>query len=228
MARIRSIHPDTCKSETLARISPNAERTFWRLLTECDDEGRVRDHPKLLKAALFPLHDTVTADDVDNDLSELAQHGLIVRYEKDDKPCIAVISWDEYQHPKHPTPSKLPPHGDCPTPVLPQDAPRSGPRSGVEIGEGEGHRSGHCTFGAEFEKFWNCYPRLVGKATAQSAFATAARKFGPDVIIAGAERLRDDPNLPEKQFIPHPTTWIHRQGWDDEPLPSRNGEEEWV
>jgi hypothetical protein len=44
------------------------------------------------------------------------------------------------------------------------------------------------------------------------------------VILGGAVRLRDDPNR-EQQFTPHPTTWLNRDGWEDEPLPprSRNG-----
>ena len=50
----------------------------------------------------------------------------------------------------------------------------------------------------------------------------AAAKFGVDVILAGAERVRDDPNRPEIRFIPHPTTWLRRQGWDDDPSPSED------
>ena len=40
-------------------------------------------------------------------------------------------------------------------------------------------------------------------------------------VIDGMRRLAADPNLPEPQFIPHPTTWLERNGWEDDPLPSR-------
>lgn len=72
-----------------------------------------------------------------------------------------------------------------------------------------------------FDEFWAAYPRKVGKQKARTKFTTATKRADPHTIIAGAKRLATDPNLPEKQFIPHPTTWLERDGWDDEPLPPR-------
>ena len=74
-----------------------------------------------------------------------------------------------------------------------------------------------------FERFWSAYPRKVGKAKARTAFATACKRANPEAVIDGAHALAADPNLPEQQFIPHPTTWLARDGWDDEPLPQRRG-----
>jgi hypothetical protein len=39
--------------------------------------------------------------------------------------------------------------------------------------------------------------------------------------VDGAIRLAADPNLPEVAFIPHPSTWLNRGGWDDAPYPPR-------
>lgn len=76
----------------------------------------------------------------------------------------------------------------------------------------------------EFDEFWSAYPRKVGKPKARSAFAAAVARALPSDVIAGAERLRDDPNRdPSDAFTPHPTTWLNRDGWEDPPLPSRNG-----
>ena len=73
-----------------------------------------------------------------------------------------------------------------------------------------------------FDEFWDAYPRKVGKKKARAKFAAAVKAAGDaQRIIDGAERLACDPNLPDKQFIPHPTTWLERGGWDDEPLPDR-------
>jgi predicted transcriptional regulator len=41
-------------------------------------------------------------------------------------------------------------------------------------------------------------------------------------MMDGVRRLAADPNLPEKQFIPHPATWLRRCGWLDEPYPERH------
>lgn len=73
-------------------------------------------------------------------------------------------------------------------------------------------------FSKLFAEFWDSYPRKVGKAAAERAFAKCDVKF---LAIAGARRLANDPNLPEMQFIPHPTTWLNRAGWEDDPLPPR-------
>ncbi|MGW1740497.1 hypothetical protein ACWCPQ_16995 [Nocardia sp. NPDC001965] len=74
---------------------------------------------------------------------------------------------------------------------------------------------------AGFVEFWAAYPRRTDKGGARKAYAKAARKVDPSVIVAAARRLADDPNLPEPRFIPHPSTWLNGERWDDGPLPSR-------
>lgn len=72
-----------------------------------------------------------------------------------------------------------------------------------------------------FSEFWQVYPRKVGKGAAKKAFAKAHAKANGDVVL-GAQRFAADPNLPyEKNFIPHPATWLNDERWDDEPLPHR-------
>lgn len=76
---------------------------------------------------------------------------------------------------------------------------------------------------SRFDEFWSLVPRKVGKDKARSAYAAAVKRAGDEqTIIDGMRRFAADPNLPEKQFIPHPTTWLRRGGWGDEPLPPRN------
>ena len=72
-----------------------------------------------------------------------------------------------------------------------------------------------------FEDFYAAYPRKVGRTAAEKAFEKALDSAPSEVIIEAARKLASDPNLPEKQFIPHPATWLNRGGWDDEPLPPR-------
>jgi len=138
MGRIRSIYPDACISQTLADISPREERTFWRLLTYCDDKGRCRADARLIKAAIYPLHDDMLPQEVQKDLDGLSRVGLIQFYTVEGRGYLFVTSWEEFQHPKNPTPSKLPPPGNSfpnPTPELPQDLPTPNP---LELGDGDG------------------------------------------------------------------------------------------
>jgi hypothetical protein len=71
-----------------------------------------------------------------------------------------------------------------------------------------------------FDNFWNTYPRKVGKDSAKRAFVKAAKTVDANVILKGAARLAQDPNLPDPQYVPYPATWINRGGWDDEPYPA--------
>ena len=62
--------------------------------------------------------------------------------------------------------------------------------------------------------------RRVGKDEAVKAYDKALRRASAAQILLGAHRMANDPNLPEKQFIPHPATWLNRGGWQDEPYPA--------
>lgn len=75
-----------------------------------------------------------------------------------------------------------------------------------------------------FDEFWDACPRKVGKGKARSAFRRAVKRAGDAAtVVDGMRRLAVDPNLPEPRFIPHPTTWLNRDGWGDDPLPEGSG-----
>lgn len=73
----------------------------------------------------------------------------------------------------------------------------------------------------EFSEFWIHYPRKVEKLAAVKAFRKALEVTTAQKILEGVIRLANDPNLPPKQFIPHPSTWLNGGGWDNEPYPER-------
>ena len=77
-------------------------------------------------------------------------------------------------------------------------------------------------FSNSFEQFWAAYPRKVGKAAASKVFEKAlASGIKAEELILAAVMLGLDPNLPATQFVPYPTTWLNRAGWQDEPYPER-------
>jgi hypothetical protein len=71
-----------------------------------------------------------------------------------------------------------------------------------------------------FKSFWEKYPRKVEKIDAKKAFAKAYKQHGQEVLD-GVDRLANDPNLPPKQFIPYPASWLRAGGWTNEPYPER-------
>ena len=71
-----------------------------------------------------------------------------------------------------------------------------------------------------FTEFWTAYPRKVGKAAALKAWRQATKRQSSSEIVAACRAMAADPNLPtDRRLIPHPTTWLNRDGWDDEPYP---------
>lgn len=68
----------------------------------------------------------------------------------------------------------------------------------------------------EFEEFWNAYPKRVGKGKAHAAFTKATQHTHAQTIIQAAAQYAQAPGLPEKQYIPHPTTWLNAESWEDD------------
>lgn len=239
MPRIRSVHPDICQSEKMAQLRAELERTFVRLWTHCDDEGRCEDRPRILKAALYPEHVKITAESIDRELDELAAHKLIHRYEQDGRRYIQVRSWDEYQHPQRASKSKYPP----PPATLPDDSgtpPRElpaqeGEGEGAGDGEGEGAGEGAATkdpLAVAFEAFWEKYPKNKAgkkpeKDKAYQAFKRISQTQRTQAFIAVQNyRTACDQDL---ELPKHAFRWLRDRTFEDwltpaEPKPAaRNG-----
>lgn len=112
MSRIRTIKPDAFCSETLSEVSLSAERTFFGLLTEADDQGRLKERPAVLNGALWSLRPEHTVRDMEDDLNQLARADLLCRYEVDGVKHMHLPTFLKHQRINRPTASKLPP---CPT-----------------------------------------------------------------------------------------------------------------
>jgi len=74
---------------------------------------------------------------------------------------------------------------------------------------------------SQFDSFWSYYPKKVDKGAAQRAFRKAAKTGDVGLIVKGAKDYAEDPNLPEKQFIKNPATWLNAEAWNNGPLPKR-------
>lgn len=109
MSRIRSIKPESCLSETLAELSDRACLLFAYLPCFCDDEGRMRYTPRLIKAQVFPLRDQITVDDCEAMVEELATHKLVIVYIAEGQQLLQVTNFLEHQHPQKPKASQFPP-----------------------------------------------------------------------------------------------------------------------
>ena len=113
MARTRMIKADFFRSRSLAKVSRDARLTFIGLWTEADSAGRGVAHPAILKGAIWPLEDDMTADQVAAHLTELADTGHITLYADDAGDALfQVTNWTKHQSAayrtgdsKHPAPT---------------------------------------------------------------------------------------------------------------------------
>ncbi|POX43040.1 hypothetical protein C3486_02125 [Streptomyces sp. Ru73] len=128
MARIRTLKPEAFASESLAEVSVHAERTFFGLLTQCDDHGRFRDQPAVIAGLLWSLRPEHGPVGVEDDLNQLAMAGLICRYEVNGKRYLHIITFKQHQRINRPSGIR---HPDCPVhdaerPSTDEVAPASG------------------------------------------------------------------------------------------------------
>lgn len=78
------------------------------------------------------------------------------------------------------------------------------------------------TYPAEFEEWWATYPRKVGKGKAVKDWQRAMKRTDNHTLINASRRLAafHEAEGTDPRFIPHPSTWLNRDGWDDDLTPS--------
>jgi len=95
------------------------------MIVEADDAGRLNCDADQLRALTWAYDRKIRVADVESAIQRLMGLGLIRLYTVNDIRYAAFPSWSDHQHPKYPTPSKLPAPPDT---DLPQDSPSSPPR----------------------------------------------------------------------------------------------------
>lgn len=226
MSRIRSVKPELFLDGKLAQVSIQARYVYVGLFTESDDEGRMLASTKRIAGSLFPHDDDIGAKEVAVWLAELERLGRIVRYADAETQYFYLPNFHRHQKISHPTPSRLP---APPEEVLRAagEAPESLPPD-LELGTGnreQGTRSTTTLALPRFADFYEIFPRHVGRRRAEQAFQTAVKRVtkaggDPSIILDGARRYAADPNR-EDEFTAHPSTWLNRDGWEDESEPVR-------
>jgi len=106
MARIRSIKPEFFTSEDIKALPLRARLTFIGLWTFADDYGNAKAVHALIKAAVWPLDDEITAEHVAEDLGLLEAGGQIRFYEVDGRSYLSILAWSQHQKVDRPSAAK--------------------------------------------------------------------------------------------------------------------------
>lgn len=118
--RQRDLHPGFFDNPELSALGPDAQLLFAGLWCYADREGRLKDHPLRIRAAVFPYRPELDAVIL---LDALEGAGFIVRYEVDGAALVWIPTFKDHQH-VHPreSASKIPP---CPLEGTTKDIPRA-------------------------------------------------------------------------------------------------------
>ena len=92
----RILKESICTSESIDRLSWLEEVTFYRLIVNCDDYGRMDARPPILRARLFPLK-SLTDKQVQSAIESLRSAGMIDLYAVDGRSYLQIRKWERHQ-----------------------------------------------------------------------------------------------------------------------------------
>ena len=93
----RVVRGEINSSQSLSRVSLEADLTFRALIVAVDDFGRLDARPGLLKALLFPLRESVTAAKLEKWIGELDAEGCVRLYEVDGRRYLQLTGWEKHR-----------------------------------------------------------------------------------------------------------------------------------
>ena len=231
MARMRYIKPSFWTDSKIVQLSSWARLFFIGLWNFADcGEGHLSDDPSALKRLIL-MDDDVSGEDT---INELVDAGLVARLQTlSGRKYLHIVRFADHQKvEKRWSPTCFvcsetrPPSTnlDEPLPITPTVPP---PLQEVtqEGRGGEGKKKTSSTAlrstadGPDFARFWDAYPRKVGKGEARKVWTKVVNAGAdPDQIIAGTERYRDDPMRKRKdiEYTKHPGPWLNAERWTDQ------------
>lgn len=109
MARQRFIWPGIWKDPVFGRLTSDEQLLFIGLFSVADDEGRLLADPSYLRAEIFPYKAFSVRKMTTLKHNLVGKCANVFLYRADEQSYIALLKWDEYQHPKYPKASKIPP-----------------------------------------------------------------------------------------------------------------------
>jgi len=92
------------------KLSRFAENLFYRLVMKADDYGNMQSNPIILKSDLYPLQPTTRITEISQALFDLADLGIIVLYDAEEKGYLHIKNYRQqlrWPTPKHPLPPFL-------------------------------------------------------------------------------------------------------------------------
>lgn len=204
-------------SRKVNRLTDRAALLYTWLIPHTDDYGHLEGDAFSIKAKIFPMR-KIKESEIEKDLALIEKNGLIFRYEIGQEQYIEIVGFDNFQVFRtdrvrvklHPFPKGF------------QTA-----TSGIPMGEivslSEVKLS-QVKLSEAFVIFWESYPKKVAKRKAELAFKKIKASEYPKIFEALEKHKKTDQwTKDDGKFIPHPTTWLNQERWNDQ-LEVKKGE----
>lgn len=237
--RSRNIKPGFFKDDLLAECDPLARLLFVGLWCLADREGRLECRSKKIKAEILPYDNC----DVLKLLDQLIDKHFIVVYKYDDAYFIEIPMFLQHQHCHvKEMPSTIPAPDETESCTVLKRPLIDSLLLNTEYPLRKSRTKPIPRLDESFENFWQAYPKKKSKGEAEKAWSKITFVNGLyESIISKVELLKQSPDWQKDngQWIPHPSTWLNRKGWEDEvelskptptPVytPTRRDEESWA
>jgi hypothetical protein len=242
----RVLRDDILRSERLDKISGDAESLYYRLMVAADDLGRFEAHGAAIGTKCYPRRvPPVTRmasfaefmGKMEELLKELVEAELVFLYNIGNERFGTFYKWRQRLRIVK---KKFP---DPPHDVLAKCAVDDGRDDKQYDGHTDGHADGHNVVlypnpnpnqkpkpkpdPELFDRFWQEYPKKIGKPLAEKAFyAVLGKSEDPSVVfqamLVGIQNHKkcDQWCRDRGMFIPYPASWLHQRRWEDEVTPS--------
>lgn len=215
---VRLLREGILTSERVNSLSIGAEVFYRRLMSVVDDYGRYYAKSVLLRTACFPLRvDTVKDKDIAAWLSECTEAGLILLYAEDGKHYLQLL---DFRQQIRTNKSKFPAPDEQMLSNSKADAKQLLATAHLDVDvdvdvcgdESDG-------VAVEFARFWESYPKKVGKPAALRAFKAAKINGDLERVLDALRQHRESVQWTgdNGRYIPNPATWLNQRRWEDEP-----------
>lgn len=239
--RARSIKPGFFKNENLAKAGIEASYLFIGLWCLADRNGVLEDRPERIAVEVFPYNRKI---DVEGLIVKLMQNGFIERFfdaSNTNKALtndihqryIKILNFEKHQRPHPNEPELYPVSGtlvtkescnvitknflsrqeitNCPSSLNPSSLnPESLSTSPKAMDRDS------------FKKFWDLYPRKIGKGAAEKSWIKIDPRLESEIMSA-VSKQRSCEQWKDPKFIPHPATWLNQRRWEDQLEATANG-----
>ncbi len=207
-------------ADRCGKLGEFAQALYPLVVVSTDDHGRMHGDAFTVKHAVWPTSHRGIGD-FDKALDAMHAVGLIARYAVNDVMYLQIQGFDDHQTGLHKRrESKYPVN-----PGTPRNNPEKTGKNRTELRteqeqeveqEQELPLARRASDAEDFSRFWDAYPRKVGKDAAKLVWD----RKKPDIALVLAALARTQWPDDEK-YIPHPRKWLYDGRWQDETQPQR-------